>query len=305
MPWLRWLREPLVQFLLIGAGLFIVFDLRGGDAGAGQRIVITPGQVDAMAAGYARTWNRPPDEKELKTQLDEFVREEIAVREARALGLDRDDTVIRRRLRQKFEFAAEDAFDATLPTDAELQAYLDTYPDNFRGDQRLSLRQVHLGTQRGSALLDDAREMLGRLEAAGAAADVSALGDSQLLPSSLQNTALGDVARTFGDEFAGAALKAEPGRWVGPIRSGYGLHLVFIDSRQGGQLPALADVRPLVERDFMADRRRRALDAMYAKLLTRYPVVVEPAAAAAVGASAAASSSATSPTSKEAAGAAR
>lgn len=272
---MRWLREPLVQFLLIGAVLFVVFDLRGGAAGGGQRIVVTPGQVDAVAAGFRRTWNRPPNEQELKAQLDEYVREEIAVREAVALGLDRDDTVIRRRLRQKFEFAAEDAFEATPPTDAELQAHLDTYPDNFRTEARLSLRQVHLGPQRGHALQDDARQMLERLQAAGPDTDIRTLGDSRLLPASLENTALGEVARIFGDEFAGALLKAEPGRWVGPVRSGYGLHVVIVDGREGGQLPALADVRPLVERDFLAGRRQRALDAMYERLLAPYPVVIE------------------------------
>ncbi len=301
MRFLHWLREPLVQFLLIGALLFVVFDLRGGDGDAEQRIVITPGQVDAMAAGWQRTWNRPPTEQELKTQIDELVREDIAVREARALGLDSDDTVIRRRLRRKFEFSAEDAFEAKLPTDAELQAFLDTYPDRFRGDPRLSLRQVHLGTQRGSALPDDAQVMLGRLEAAGAAADVSALGDSRLLPSSLDDTTASQVARIFGEEFASALPKAETGRWFGPLKSGYGLHLVIVDRREGGQLPALADVRPLVERDFMAERRKRALDEMYAKLLTRYPVIIEKAAASAAGAPDAASA----PSSREAAGAAR
>jgi len=242
-----------------------------------------------LAAGFSRTWNRPPNEQELKAQLDEVVREEIAVREAVALGLDRDDTVIRRRLRQKFEFAAEDAFEATPPTDAELQAYLDTTPDNFRTEPRLSLRQVHLGPQRGNALQDDARQMLERLQAAGPNAEANDLSDSRLLPASLENTALGEVARIFGDEFAGALLKAEPGRWFGPIRSGYGLHLVIVDGRDAGQLPALANVRPLVERDFMAERRKRALDAMYAKLLVRYPVVIErrnPAAATPAPASA-------------------
>lgn len=285
---MRWLREPLVQFLLIGAVLFIVFDLRGGVAGGGQRIVVTPGQVDAVASGFSRTWNRPPNEQELKAQLDEYVREEIAVREAAALGLDRDDTVIRRRLRQKFEFAAEDAIEATLPTDAELQAFLDTYPDRFRTEPRFSLRQVHLGPQRGGALQDDARQMLERLQAAGPDADIRTLSDSRLLPASLEHTALGEVARIYGDEFAGALLKTEPGRWVGPIRSGYGLHVVIVDGREGGQLPALADVRPLVERDFMAERRKRALDAMYERLLARYPVVIErrnPAASALAAAS--------------------
>jgi hypothetical protein len=291
MHLLRWLREPFVQFLLIGAVLFIVFDLRGGAAGGGQRIVVTPGQVDAVAAGFSRTWNRPPNEQELKAQLDEYVREEIAVREAAALGLDRDDTVIRRRLRQKFEFAAEDAIEATPPTDAELQAFLDTYPDSFRTEPRFSLRQVHLGPQRGNALQDDARQMLERLQAKGPEADVNDLGDSRLLPATLDSTALGEVARIFGDEFAVALLKAEPGRWVGPVRSGYGLHIVIVDRSEGGQLPALADVRPLVERDFMAERRTRALDAMYAKLLARYPVVIErrkPAAASPASAAASA-----------------
>ena len=284
---MRWLREPIVQFLLIGAVLFIAFDLRGSDATGGQRIVVTPGQVDAVAAAFRRTWNRPPDEQELKFQLDEYVREEIAVREAVALGLDRDDTVIRRRLRQKFEFASEDALEATLPTDAELQAFLETYPDSFRTEPRLTLRQVHLGPQRGSALQDDASQLLARLQAAGPQADTRTLGDSRLLPASLDNTALGEVVRIFGDEFAGALLKAEPGRWVGPIRSAYGLHIVFIDAREGGQLPALADVRPLVERDFMAERRKRALDAMYAQLLARYPVVIEQRSAAAATSAAA------------------
>jgi hypothetical protein len=130
-------------------------------------------------------------------------------------------------------------------------------------------------------LQGDARQMLERLQAAGSDADIRTLGDSRLLAASLENTALGEVARIFGDEFAGALLKAEPGRWVGPIRSGYGLHVVIVDGREGGQLPALPDVRPLVERDFMADRRKRTLDAMYAKLLARYPVVIEGRSAAA------------------------
>ena len=151
---------------------------------------------------------------------------------------------------------------------------------------------MHLGPQRGNALQGDARQMLDRLQAAGPDADTRTLGDSRLLPASLENTALGEVARIFGDEFAGALLKAEPGRWVGPFRSGYGLHVVIVDRREGGQLPALADVRPLVERDFMAERRKRALDAMYAKLLARYPVVIERRSAAAAAAPAPASAAA-------------
>ncbi|MDZ7589369.1 MAG: peptidylprolyl isomerase [Rubrivivax sp.] len=275
------LREPLLHFLVIGALLFVLFDVVGGGTGGGtQRIVVGAGQIAQLEAGFTKTWQRAPNEAELKDLVDEWVREEIATREAMALGLERDDTVIRRRLRQKFEFMTEDQLDAAPPSEAELQAFLDTYPDNFRREPRLSFRQVMLDPQRrGAALNEDARELLARLQAAGADADLGALGalgDSRLLPEVLADASLRDVARLFGEAFAGELLKVEPGRWSGPLRSGYGVHLVLVTAREAGGLPALADVRPLVERDFMADRRRRALDARYASMLERYRVVVEP-----------------------------
>ena len=140
--------EPLVHFLAIGALLFVVFHWGGGSRAGSSRIVITPGQIDAIVAGFTRTWQRPPTEEELKGQLDEHVREEIATREAMALGLDRDDTVIQRRLRQKLEFMTEDAIEATPPTDAELQAWLDAHPDRFRLETEVAFRQVYLSPDR-------------------------------------------------------------------------------------------------------------------------------------------------------------
>jgi parvulin-like peptidyl-prolyl isomerase len=83
------------------------------------------------------------------------------------------------------------------------------------------------------------------------------------------------VAQQFGEEFAAAILTAAAGQWAGPVRSGYGVHVVYVRERVEGRLPVLADVRPLVERELTADRRRRQLDAMYARLLERYRVVVE------------------------------
>ena len=101
------------------------------------------------------------------------------------------------------------------------------------------------------------------------------LGDSVLLPRDVPRSARTEVARQFGEEFAAAILKIGSGQWAGPIRSGYGVHVVQVLEREDGRLPALAEVRPLVEREFMADRRRRHLDAMYAQLLGRYHVVSE------------------------------
>ena len=134
------LREPLVHFLALGAMLFLFFEWKGGGSGPGStRIAITPGVVEHLASGFAKTWQRPPTDAELKGLIDEHVKEEIAAREATSMGLDRDDAIIRRRLRQKMEFLVEDAVDQTQPKDAELQAWLERHPDAFQAESRVAL----------------------------------------------------------------------------------------------------------------------------------------------------------------------
>jgi uncharacterized coiled-coil protein SlyX len=271
-----WLREPLLQFLVIGALLFLAFQWWGGGGSASSRIVITPGEIDSIVTGFTRTWQRPPTEQELKAQLDERVREEIAAREATAMGLDRDDTIIRRRLRQKFEFLTESGLDARAPTDAQLQAWLAAHSDLFRSEPELAFRQVYLSPERrGARLESDAHELLAQLSKSGPDVEIDKLGDTLMLPQELGRTTQAEVARTFGDGFAEAILKVEPGRWVGPVRSGYGLHLVLVREREAARNPTLAEVRPQVEREFTADRQRRELDALYARLLQRYQVMIE------------------------------
>jgi len=206
-----------------------------------------------------------------------------------SLGLDRDDTVIRRRLRQKFEFIADDEADATPPTQAQLQAWLDSHPDAFRLEPRVAFRQVSLSADRRPGTLEaDARRLLEKLVREGKEAKIDGLGDSRLLPTEVAMQPRSTVARDFGGPFADAVLGIEPGRWAGPIRSGFGLHLVLVREREESRLASLADVRAQVERDFAADRRRRALDDRYAKLLGRYEVVIEkrPEAPKATGAGA-------------------
>lgn len=275
----RWWREPLVHFLAIGALLFLVSSWRGGGPGS-NRIVITPGQIDSIVAGFARTWQRPPTEQELKALVDEHVREEIATREAMAMGLDRDDTIIRRRLRQKLEFLAEDTIDAATPTEAELQTWLDAHPEIFRKEVRLAFRQVYLSPdKRGASLASDVRALREQLSNASPDMDIEALGDSLMLPHDVRLSSSSEVARLFGEEFVDEVIKVEPGRWAGPIRSGYGWHIVFVRAREGGRMPVLAEVRAQVEREFTADRRQRQLQAMYTRLLDRYQVVIEKRAA--------------------------
>ena len=271
------LREPLLHFLAIGAALFLYFHWSGPGSGpTSTRIVITTGQIDHLAAGFAKTWQRPPTETELKGLIDDWVREEIAVREAMAAGLDRDDTIMRRRLRQKLEFLLEDVADTAAPTEQELQAWLKTHADSFRIEPVVAFRQVYVSRdRRGAAAESDARAILARLTQAGPAARIDALGDPSMLPQEVDLEPRSDVARAFGQDFAERLDAVAPGTWTGPVESGYGLHLVMVRQRVEGSLPDLATVRPAVERDFQADRRKRQLAAMYEKLLEKYNVVAE------------------------------
>jgi hypothetical protein len=272
----RLLGEPLAQFFLLGAALFGLHALLGSpDESASPRIEVTAGQIDHLATTFARTWQRPPTERELQALIDDYVREEIYAREAAALGLDRDDVVIRRRLRQKMEFLTEETAAPAAPTDADLQAWLAQHPDAYRVEPRLAFRQLLVSRdRRGDAAEADARALLERLKGTGPDGALDVAGDSILLPRDVPLSSESEIARQFGEGFAAALAESATGKWVGPIESGYGLHLVFVQRREEGRLPALDEVRERVARDWTSARRQEAIEAAYRKLRDRYTVVI-------------------------------
>ena len=146
---LGWLAaEPLAQFLLIGAGLFALHAaVRSGEP-VGE-IRVSEGQLASLAALHERAWQRPPTRQELRGLVDGWIREEVAEREARALGLDRDDPVIRRRLRQKLQFLSEERADQRQPAEADLRDWLRRHPERYRRDPAYSFQQVSLNPGSG------------------------------------------------------------------------------------------------------------------------------------------------------------
>jgi hypothetical protein len=269
------LREPLLHFLVLGLLLFLLFEWRGGGSGSG-RVVVTAGQIAHLASGFARTWQRPPTEEELKGLVDELVREEIAAREAVAEGLDQDDTLIRRRLRQKLEFLVEDASDPSPPEDADVKRWLDAHPEAFRAEPQIALRQVFVSRERwGASAAREAERLLTRLRSLGPGADTARVGDPTTLPAELPFGPAREVSLTFGESF-GRAVEAVPaGAWAGPVESSYGLHLVLVSERVAASRPELASLRAEVVRELMTERRREALDALYQRLLAKYSVTIE------------------------------
>ncbi len=128
MDWIRsWLREPLLHFLLLGTGLFVLSGFLGEPTPSDSRVVVTPGHVERLVETWRRTWQRPPTAQELEGLIEDHIKEEILYREAIAMGLDRDDTIIRRRLRQKMEFLAEDIAAQDEPAEEELELFLENF----------------------------------------------------------------------------------------------------------------------------------------------------------------------------------
>jgi hypothetical protein len=273
----RILREPLLHFLLMGAAIFAVYSwMPRRLISPRDSIVVTQGQIASMAESFARTWQRPPSPSELDGLIEDRVREEVYSREALALGLDRDDTIIRRRLRQKMEFISEDVAAEVAPTDAELEAYLEAHPDTFRMPALVSFRHVYLNPEKHrDDLARDAARLLARLSQADGSTDVSSLGDSFLLDHTFCAVSAREVAGQFGGRFAATLGEIPLGRWQGPIESSYGMHLVLVSERTEDRLPALAEVRDAVRREWANARRVDANAKAYEAMLQGYVVVIE------------------------------
>ena len=268
----RLLREPLVHFLVLGGVLFAIFGRGGSSAGITDRqIVVSEADIDRLAAGFSRMWHRPPAADELEAQIRDYIREEVLYRTALALGLDKDDTIIRRRLRQKMEFLFEDA--VPPPQEADLRAYLQAHPEKFRTQPLISFRQVFVSQTRGAAAEADAKQILARLTSG--APGVANAGDALLLGDDFSRMPLDRIAALFGDSFAQAVAQSAPGSWRGPLRSAYGLHLVLVTAVEPGKLPPFEQVRSAVEREWFAERRAAVQAVQYQSLLAGYRVVVQ------------------------------
>jgi hypothetical protein len=276
----RVLKEPLLHFGVLALIILAAYGLFNRDgAHAPDRIVISAPRIEQMAANFAKAWQRAPTAEELTGLIDDYVKEEIYYREALTLGLDKDDTVIRRRLRQKMEFLNDAAVDELTPTDADLESHLKAHPADFEIEPMLAVQQVFFNSERrGDQVGQDAASTLEILQTRPDA-DAAALGDATALPAKLPLTAKSIIAQTFGSEFADAADKASPGLWTGPVATDFGLHLIRVLERNSGRVPTLAEVRDSVARDWTNAKRREFEDRRFEDLLKRYEVTIEAPAA--------------------------
>jgi hypothetical protein len=273
---MKFFHDPLVHFVAIGAALFGLVTFNGEEQSSSPgEIVVSTGRIASLQAMFAGTWQRPPTQSETESLIAEYVRDEVLYREAVAMGLDQDDAIVRRRLRQKFEFVVDTASHAE-PTDTELQAFIAERPEWFRGESRFSFTHVFFSADDVAA--SDPAELERRRSALEEGEAIATeMGDAFLAGFEFQSLSRSETAGLFGEEFA-AALGAIPlGEWTGPVRSAYGAHLVRISVREEAIDMPFDRAREIARRELLNERRIAAAEALYAELLARYDVTVEPA----------------------------
>jgi parvulin-like peptidyl-prolyl isomerase len=270
------LKDPLFHFFILGAVLFSAYLYVNDDVEVYEpkRIVVDQNMLVRLISPFQQTWKRKPTDEEINGLIREYIKEEVLYREALELGLDKDDPVIRRRMRQKMEFLNQDISDPPQATDAILQTYLDKNKDVFVQPPRASFTQVFFKLDSADDI-ERAKAQLVKLEGLSLAeTDIAASGDPTLLTVSMRDASPAEISRVFGQEFAKELFTLPDRKWAGPIRSGFGLHLVFIDKQIPAAAPALEDVRKAVEREWLSEQRATANARFFQILRDRYVVEI-------------------------------
>lgn len=267
--------------LLLALAMMLV---RGtpGDSEDASRVVFTEADVAQVRAKFMRTWNRPPTAVELRRGLEQYIRNEILYREALARNLDRADPIVRMTMVRKITMMGTAKAEAAELTDEEIQAYFALRKERYRIPATVNLMQVYLSKdKRGDRVQADAAQLLESFkQREPRPRELADLGDLSMLGSVYTEMSEQDLDRTFGGEFGAAVLALTPGKWSGPIESGYGLHLLKVTHRKESRIPDLTEVAQRVIADMRYEGRKAAEDQLYAEIAPRYQVLYDKAARA-------------------------
>ncbi|ASY71572.1 hypothetical protein N181_30210 [Sinorhizobium fredii USDA 205] len=286
---MKLLREPFFHFLLAGAGLFVAYTwLDDGvetrsQASSVREIRVGEGELRWVSETWTRQWQRTPSPEELRGLVANLLKEELLAREARELGLDKDDTVVRRRLAQKMTFLIEDTARISEPDESDLRQFYDAHKDNFRRTGRVSFVHVFFDRSKRVNAATDAQQTLVRLAADGGPEQITNEGDRLLIEAEIGGADLNTVTARFGQDFAREIFSLPPGAWSGPIESAYGLHLVRVSEMIPGEVSPFAQVKVQVLEQWHEQQRRAYEERYFAELFKKYDIVADERVEALVG----------------------
>ncbi len=275
---MKLLREPLLHFVVAGVALFFAYSWLDGSRSASdglEPVRIGAGEIEWLKETFSNQWLRPPDAAELQGQVADLVNEELLAREAQAMGLGENDTIIRRRLAQKLKFLVEDTSRLADPTDAELRQYFEANAARFETGATISFTHIFFNPQDRADAAHDAAAALASLEKTSADPQLAEIGDRFLLDSDFRDADEQTVSTMFGEEFAKAVFALQPGRWSGPFKSGYGFHIAFVSTRTAASIPPFDTVRDKVLEEWRREKQEKTNTDYLARLRGKYGVSVD------------------------------
>jgi hypothetical protein len=276
---IRLFREPLIQFLLIGACIYGAYALFANpqEDFRDSRVHVDSNRINALISEWESRWKRPPTRTEIDAVIQSYIREDVLYKQAVAMGLNEDDPVTRRRMAQKLEFLTSDLADMVEPSNVELETYFEEHQAVYQQPDLVTFRQVYFNPdKRGEATLNDAENALVQLQAEVTVdASSSELGDSSMIQNAFLTVTEAQISRQMGSEFAQSVMKLEAGQWSGPVLSGYGVHLVYVDEYQAAAATVIDDVKTKVLADWQEQQRENFNLDFLNSLKQRYEIIID------------------------------
>ena len=276
---IKFIKEPLLQFILIGGCIYLAYVLYGTPNGdlEDRTVVVDSARIGAFISAWESRWKRPPTERELNGLIDQYIREEILYREALGLGLDKNDPITRRRMAQKMDFLTKDIGSSKEPEEGELQRYFEENKDEYRDPDLITFTHIFLDPDvRGDATLEDAALLLTELKVT-APPDPSEphMGDRFMLQNYYPRKEELEIRKLFGSGFSAAVMKLEPEKWHGPVLSGYGTHLVYVHALEMAPEPVFENAKEYVAQDWLVVQQEKFNEEFFQNLKSRYEIVIE------------------------------
>lgn len=264
------LQEPLVHFVLVGSLLFF-FLSQQDDSLAKEQLVITQGKIKQLTAQFTKIRQRAPSTDELQSLIDNQIHEDLAFKHGKEMGLVENDSIIKRRVQQKLEFMLNDSIASLEPTDDVLKVYMKKHKEQYTIAPVFTFKHIYINPEQHT----DLDAYIKNLKAETLDLDYAKRGDSIMLESDYENISTAQIARLFGLKFAKALDILPEQTWAGPVKSGYGVHLVYIEKKKKRHFATLEEIASQVKLDFRMGAQKKALDDFYAELENKYDLRIE------------------------------
>lgn len=273
------LYNPLFHFLILALLIYVIYGFFGDkqNTDSERTIVVTPSTINWLEKSWEKRWIRIPTEKELDGLIDQYIRETILYREALNMGLDKDDVIIRRRLAQKFEFLTKDLIQAPEPSEKELNNYFNDNKSKYKEPDLITFHHIYFDPdKRGDSTLSDAEQSKIKLNKFEQPTEgIDQFGDTFMLQNYYPQRSQQEISKDFGPPFAESVFNLEQGEWIGPVLSGYGTHLVYVDTKNEASDPEFDPLKEILAEDWKEKKRQEINDKFFEDLIARYEIIIE------------------------------